>query len=94
MKHSNKSREKLADALMSLSTSSAVALFVSVLATPLGTVLAAMFKGDYADIWGVVNGLPPSTTAVFVVMYVGGVAAVLGARAAAMKIYDELYPER
>jgi len=93
-KNSRKAREKLAEALMALSTSSATAIFAAIIAGPLGALWISLHKGENFNLLDVVHRMSPATMAVFVMVYLAGVLAVLGARASATKIYNELYPDR
>ena len=93
-KHSRKAREKLAEGLMSMSGSLAVALTVSVLITPLLAVANAAVAGRDVDLWAMITGLKPTTAVILFLLYSSAVATVLSGRSVAMKILSELYPEK
>ncbi|EMR0465267.1 MULTISPECIES: hypothetical protein [Stenotrophomonas] len=93
-KHSRKAREKLAEGLMSMSGSLAVALTVGVLITPLLAVANAAVAGKDVDLWAMITDLKPTTAAILFLLYCSAVATVLGGRSAAMKIFNELYPDK
>lgn len=91
--NSRKAREKLADSLLSMSGALGVALTVAVLVTPLAAVATAAVSGREIDLLAMIVGLKPSTAGLLIVLYLVAVAMVMGARHAALRIYNDLYPD-
>ncbi|PPU70288.1 hypothetical protein [Xanthomonas pisi] len=79
---------------MSMSGSLAVATAVPVTAAPLGLIIAALVKGDRADhAWAFLQS-SPLLIALFMLVFSFGAGLTLLARKSAMKIYDDLYPDK
>ena len=91
---SRKSREKLADSLMTMSTGMGVALTASLFVAPIGVVLSQQIKGDPIGIMPVITAITPTTYGLFALFYIAAASTVMVGRHSAFKIYDALYPER
>lgn len=89
---SRKSREKLADTLMTMSGALAVACAAATLLAPMGIVITQHIKGEPIDFFALFP-IAPSTLALFLVLYVAACVLIMWSRQAAFKIYDSLYPD-
>lgn len=90
---SKKSRERLADTLMTMSSGMAVALTAALLVAPMGVIIGQQLKGDPIDLMSALWAVTPSTYGLFMAFYIAATSTVLVARHSAFKIYDSLYPE-
>ncbi len=91
---SRKSREKLADTLMTMSSGVAVASTAALFVAPMGVVVGQQLKGDPINVISVLSTMTPGTYGLFFVLYIAAVSTVMLGRHSAFKIYDSLYPEK
>ncbi len=90
---SRKSREKLADTLMSMSGGLAVALTSAVFIAPMGLGLAKLIQHEPLNIAALIEVIDRPAIALFVALLAAATSLVMLGRRSAFKIYDSLYPE-
>ncbi|MEN5205747.1 hypothetical protein ABE473_14980 [Stenotrophomonas sp. TWI700] len=90
---SRKSREKLADTLMSMSGALAVALTSAVFIAPMGLALAQLIKQEPLNVVALIEVVDSSTVALFFALFIAAAFIVKLGRRSAFKIYDSLYPD-
>ncbi|MEA5122544.1 hypothetical protein [Xanthomonas floridensis] len=92
-KNSNKAREKLADSLMAMQASLFVNLTSIVLIAPIGFFAIALYKGERLAFMRMLGEQSHTALGVIVLLYVTTLFFGMLGRHAAMKIYNELYPD-
>ncbi|APO96579.1 hypothetical protein [Xanthomonas vesicatoria] len=92
-KNSNKAREKLADSLMAMQASLFVNLTSIVLIAPIGFFGIAFYKGERLELTRVLGEQSQAALGAIFLLYLATLFFGMLGRHAAMKIYNELYPD-
>ncbi|WP_303748953.1 hypothetical protein [Stenotrophomonas pigmentata] len=92
--HTKKSREKLADTLMTMSGALGVAVTAATIVSPIGLIVAKIVGGERFDFVGALARVDPWLWGLLIVFFFGAVSLVMLGRRSAFKIYDEIYPDQ
>ncbi|KGE53177.1 hypothetical protein WCN79_06215 [Xanthomonas axonopodis pv. vasculorum] len=91
-KNSMKAREKLADSLMAMQASLFVNLTSVLLIAPIGFFGVPLYKGERLEFAGVLGDQSSAALGGIFVCYLAAFLVGMLGRKAAMKIYNERYP--
>lgn len=92
--NTRKSREKLADTLMTMSGALGVSVTAATLVAPIGLIVAKIASGESFDLLGALGRVDPWLWGLLAVFFSGAVSLVMLGRRSAFKIYDALHPDQ